>query len=236
MTEAMDMNSNLYLVGLFLFYWLLFNLASQSVPSGNEDSAEKGVAMPDTPQPDMEAGHLPAALEAIGKADRNFTRAHFLAAAANAHEIILDAFAAGDEMILGPLVGPDVLTAFVDAIDERRKRSETLDLIVVGEKEATIVDAGIVDGMADITVRFVTDIVKATRSEVGKMISGDLNHIIETCDIWTFSRDLSSRDPSWRLTVTSNAQSLAMKDGAKASSSPRRSLKAKIIDKTTRTA
>jgi len=236
MTEAMDMNSNLYLAGLFLFYWLLFNLASRSAPSGKEDHAEKNVAKPDTPQPDMETGHLKAALEAIGRADRNFTRAHFLAAAANAHEIILDAFATGDEMILGPLVGPDVFAAFSAAIDERRRRGETLDLIVVGEKEATIVDAGIVDVMADITVRFVTDIAKATRSEAGKMISGDLNHIIETCDIWTFSRDLASRDPSWRLTVTSNAQSPAVKDGAKGSISPRRNPKPAMVDKTTRIA
>ena len=43
MTEAMDMNSNLYLVGLILFYWLLFNLASQSVPSG-EDARTEAVA------------------------------------------------------------------------------------------------------------------------------------------------------------------------------------------------
>lgn len=237
MTEAMDMNSNLYLVGLILFYWLLFNLASQPTPTGEDGRTEAVAAVAGTPQqPEAETGRLPVALKAIGKADRNFTDANFLATAASVHEIILDAFAAGDEAILGPLVGPDVLAAFGGAIEERRQRGEVLDLIVIGEKESAIVDADIVEGTAEITVRFVADIVKAMRSENGRIISGDLNHIIETCDIWTFSRDLASRDPSWRVTVTANAQSLAAKDGERGSIRTMRNPKTAIIEKTARTA
>lgn len=115
-----------------------------------------------------------------------------------------------------------MLTAFNRAICDRQQRCETLDLIVIGEKDSTIIDAKIVGSNAEITVRFVADVVEAMRSENGAIISGDLKHITETCDIWTFSRDLASADPSWRLTVTENAQSLPGNGGGNSSLEPKR--------------
>ena len=39
----------------------------------------------------------------------------------------------------------------------------------------------------------------------GNLIGGSLSDAVETHDIWTFSRDLSSADPNWLLDETDEA-------------------------------
>ena len=61
-------------------------------------------------------------------------------------------------------------------------------------------------GIASITVRFVSQLISATRDKAGAIISGDSQRIKEVTDIWTFSRDISSAkaraNPNWRLIAT----------------------------------
>jgi predicted lipid-binding transport protein (Tim44 family) len=59
--------------------------------------------------------------------------------------------------------------------------------------------------MAHLTVKFVSELISATRDRGGEVVTGDPKRIKEVTDIWTFARDVDSRDPNWKLIATQAA-------------------------------
>jgi predicted lipid-binding transport protein (Tim44 family) len=55
---------------------------------------------------------------------------------------------------------------------------------------------------AQITVHFVSQLVSATRDKEGKVVDGNPERVTDVTDVWTFARDISSRDPNWKLVAT----------------------------------
>jgi predicted lipid-binding transport protein (Tim44 family) len=55
-----------------------------------------------------------------------------------------------------------------------------------------------------VTVRFVSDQVSFTRDKDGHPVLGT-EAVTEITDLWTFERDLASRDPTWRLVEARSA-------------------------------
>ena len=55
---------------------------------------------------------------------------------------------------------------------------------------------------AQVTVRFLSELISATRNTASEVVTGDPKRVKEVTDIWTFARDLSSRNPNWRLVAT----------------------------------
>jgi predicted lipid-binding transport protein (Tim44 family) len=51
-------------------------------------------------------------------------------------------------------------------------------------------------------VRFEADIAAVTRNSEGQVVAGSLSDAVQTRDLWTFRRDLASRDPNWLLIET----------------------------------
>ena len=43
------------------------------------------------------------------------------------------------------------------------------------------------------------------RNKAGAIIEGDANLVREVTDIWTFAREVASRDPNWKLVATQSA-------------------------------
>ena len=66
-------------------------------------------------------------------------------------------------------------------------------------------EAELKGGVAQVTVKFVSELISATRDRAGVVISGDPKRIREVTDIWTFAREASSRDPNWKLVATQAA-------------------------------
>jgi predicted lipid-binding transport protein (Tim44 family) len=64
-------------------------------------------------------------------------------------------------------------------------------------------------GIANISVRFVSQLITATRDKSGTVVAGDPTRITDVTDIWTFSRDISTArarsNPNWRLIATQDA-------------------------------
>ena len=145
-------------------------------------------------------------LLAINKSDRNFDPDPFLQGAKQAYEMIVSAFASGDRKALKDLLSRDVYDGFTAAIGEREARGELVDQQFVGIKKADIVAAEEQNGAASVTVRFLSELITATRDQAGVIIGGDPQRITEVTDIWTFSRDVSSRraldNPNWKLVET----------------------------------
>ena len=66
---------------------------------------------------------------------------------------------------------------------------------------ALVTEAALKSGTAQITVRFLSKLISATRDKAGTVIDGDPVHVGDVTDIWTFARDVSARDPNWRNTT-----------------------------------
>ncbi len=141
-------------------------------------------------------------IESLVEADSNFSPGEFLGGARMAYEMIVNAFAEGDKQALKPLLSREVYDGFVAAIDERKKLKHVLESKFVGINKADISKINIAGGDAQISVKFVSDLITATLDDEGTVIDGDPSEIQEITDVWTFERPISSRDPNWRLVAT----------------------------------
>ena len=56
------------------------------------------------------------------------------------------------------------------------------------------------------TVRFQSKLVSVTRDKDGKVIDGNAEKVTDITDVWTFARDVSARDPNWKLIATEAGQ------------------------------
>ena len=171
--------------------------AAEAEAEKEADERWKKFAAPGSP--------LARTFSAFAKKDANFDPGGFLAGARVAYETIVTAFAAGERNTLKPLLGREVYDGFVEAIAEREARGERIESEFVGIDRAEIVDAAHKGNIAQVTVRFVSQMISVTLSKSGEILEGDRKTIREVTDIWTFSRDLTSRDPNWALVATEAA-------------------------------
>ena len=76
----------------------------------------------------------------------------------------------------------------------------------VSLETADIIGAEQRGSSAQLTVRFVSQLITATRDKDGNVVDGNPDKVSDVTDIWTFSRDVSSRDPNWKLVGTEAGQ------------------------------
>jgi predicted lipid-binding transport protein (Tim44 family) len=145
-------------------------------------------------------------LDAIIAAEPGFDAKHFIAGARAAYEMIVTAFAEGDRRQLRNLLSREVFDGFDAAIGERERRSETAESRFVSIDGSTITAAELRARTAQITVRFVSKLVSATRDRSGTVIDGSADTVSDVTDVWTFARDVSSRDPNWKVVATEAGQ------------------------------
>ena len=147
-----------------------------------------------------------AGLDAIAREDKSFDGKHFVAGARAAYEMIVTAFAEGDRRTLKNLLSRDVYDGFEAAIREREAKGETAESRFVSIDKSDITDAELRGRTAQITIRFVSQLVSVTRDRAGAVIEGSPEKVTDVTDVWTFARDLSSRDPNWKLVATEAGQ------------------------------
>jgi predicted lipid-binding transport protein (Tim44 family) len=154
-----------------------------------------------------ESGSATAAgLDAIAAADSTFDAKHFITGARAAYEMIVTAFAGGDRRQLRSLLSREVFDGFDAAITERENRGETAETRFVSIDGSTITAAELRNRTAQITVRFVSKLVSATHDRSGAVIEGNAEKVTDVTDVWTFARDISSRDPNWKVIATEAGQ------------------------------
>jgi len=159
------------------------------------------IANPATPA----ANTVASGLAQISAADPGFDTAHFLDGARAAFDWIVGAFAAGDKERLRSLLSDEVYTPFATAIDERNAAGETLETRIVRLKDIDIVETGVNENVAHVTVKLVSEQVHVLRAHDGSIVDGDPENPIEKSDFWTFARDTRSPDPNWLLVATGGA-------------------------------
>lgn len=145
-------------------------------------------------------------LRELNKTDPTFRPKEFLNGARMAYEMIVTAFADGDRKSLKNLLSKEVYDGFVAAIAEREKRGEVVKSTFVGTEKIDITHASIRDSEEQITLRIISQLISATYDKDGTLIDGDPEAVSEVDDIWTFARDVRSRDPNWKLIATESEQ------------------------------
>jgi len=142
------------------------------------------------------------ALKALVAADPTFNAQSFVAGSKSAYEMIVTAFAEGDRKMLKQLLSKEVYDGFLQAITDREARGEKIEFKFVGIDKADITSAAVKGPTAQVTVRFLSKLVSATHDKDGAVIDGDPTHVGDVTDIWTFAREVASRDPNWKLVAT----------------------------------
>ncbi|MGZ5842865.1 MAG: Tim44/TimA family putative adaptor protein [Xanthobacteraceae bacterium] len=189
--------------------------ASDKIVTLPQRPAEPAVSRPAEPPPPpadrwkdvAESGSSVAAgLDAIAAADPSFDAKHFITGARAAYEMIVTAFAEGDRRQLRSLLSREVYDGFDAAIGERESRGETAESRFVSIDGSTITAAEQRARTAQITVRFVSKLISVTRGRTGNVIDGNAEKVTDVTDVWTFAREVSSRDPNWKVVATEAGQ------------------------------
>jgi predicted lipid-binding transport protein (Tim44 family) len=178
-----------------------------SLPPRKADTAPAKAA-DDTPAEERWKGivaansPVAAGLDAIAAADKTFDAQHFITGARSAYEMIVTAYAQGDRRALKDLLAKDVYEGFDSVIREREQRGETAEARFVSIDAAEIIGAEQRGGTAQVTMRFVSQLVSVTRDKAGAVVDGSAEKVSDVTDVWTFARDVNSRDPNWKLVAT----------------------------------
>lgn len=145
-------------------------------------------------------------LEAIAKADPSFNPMDFLSGAKTAFDMILAAFAKGDNLALRPLLNDEVYRNFNAAISDRQRLNQKLTSTLVGILGTDIVVAELTgEGNrqeARVTVKFNSQQINVTTDASGATVDGSPTEVQTIIDLWTFARQIKARDPNWQLVAT----------------------------------
>jgi predicted lipid-binding transport protein (Tim44 family) len=148
---------------------------------------------------------LALGLDAIVARDSSFDPKHFLSGARSAYEMIVLAFANGDRRALRDLLSSEVFDSFETVMRDREKHEQKTETRFVSIDKAELVGADVRDRAAQLTVRFVSQMISVTRDKAGTIVDGNPDKVADITDVWTFARDSTSRDPNWKLVGTGSA-------------------------------
>ena len=144
-------------------------------------------------------------VRALIAADRSFDVPQFVDGAKSAYRMVLEAFWRGDRDEIAWLCDDDVRASFEEAIAAREAEGHVLDNRLVSIEKARIVEASVDGRIAQVALQFEADIAAITRDKDGNVVAGSMTDAIGTNDIWTFTRDIRSADPNWKLSETDEA-------------------------------
>lgn len=154
--------------------------------------------------------HVPEDTDAAGaladmkRIEPEFGVTDFLQGSRGAYEMILMAFENGKLDEVMPFLSEEVYETFVQVVDARQEQGLTIDAEFIGLRETALADATFdqSSNRAEITVRFVAELVSVVRNKDGDVIEGAPGQSKKQKDIWTFERVMGSNDPNWRLVAT----------------------------------
>lgn len=134
--------------------------------------------------------------------DADFDPGTFILAAQDAFVIIVESFARSDRDTLKNLLSDDVYRSFENVIRNRDISGEKVETEIHAIRRADITAARLERNAAYITVRFTADETCVIRNAAGQILSGHPDRVTEMVDLWTFTRDIKSKDPRWLVCET----------------------------------
>lgn len=140
------------------------------------------------------AGDAPGGLLAMRARDPGFEVGRFLDGARQAYEMIVIAYAAGDRATLANLLSPEVADSFNAGIDAREAEGRTEKVEFLHAPRADLERLDVDGDTARAVVRFLGEFRSRTKGPEGEAVDDR-----RTAELWTFERNLKSRDPNWTL-------------------------------------
>ena len=141
-------------------------------------------------------------LEAVRRADPNFSDDTFMQGAASAFGMVLSAFADGDETQLRRLLSFELYEEFSESIRLRNKNGDELGIEIISIDDVQLTDGQVVDNIVSVTVTFVSTQTRTLTDRDGVVLEEDSMDSSELTDIWVFERDIQLDDPNWKLVET----------------------------------
>ena len=127
----------------------------------------------------------------------------FLKGADIAYEQIITAFSKGDKKSLKNLLGKKMYEDFSEVIDERKKKEHNYETTFIGVKSSKVLEFKKIENIYKVTVNFVSEIITCVKDKNNKVIEGNPDVIKTVNDVWKFSKNMWSQDPTWYLVDTS---------------------------------
>ena len=172
------------------------------IPLPGNDGSYAGQA----PQPEEDFPmEIVAGANQIRLHDPQFDLDNFLNGAASAYEMVISAFAREDYATLRQLLADHIYDDFGAAIRDREQRGETLESTLVMIHDVEPIEVQVNGRIAEITIKFTAEMTNAVKDAEGEIISGSTEIADDVIDIWTFARDVTSKDPNWPLIATRKA-------------------------------
>ena len=138
-----------------------------------------------------------------GNIDEN-AKKQFLKGAEAAYEQIITSFAKGDKKSLKSLLEKKMFNRFAEVIDERKKKQLKSETTFIGFKSIKILEFTKIENIYKVTVNFVSEIITCVKDKNNQIIEGNPDTIKTVNDVWKFSKNMWSQDPTWYLVDTSN--------------------------------
>ena len=136
----------------------------------------------------------------IIKIDNNFEINSFFEGAKKAFEFILTEYSSNNLKVLEKLVNKNIYKEFENQINLRTGKNEELVITVISVKNPEIKSVNLEKKyIAYFKLLFESEQVQLTKNSKGQIIDGDSNQILQIKEIWTFSKNLKSKDPNWIL-------------------------------------
>lgn len=209
----------LFAIAAFLLFKLRSVIGTRTgfEPGSTQTARQPNGAASDTLHPvdedddEMEAAAVRAldepardAMGAIRKVEPSFNLEEFLHGARSAYEMVLTAYEEGDRATLQDLLTPDVYSAFESVIAGREADGLKVESRFIGVRDIRVETLRFDPDTdeADITIRFVGEMITAVRDSESRVVEGDPNEIRRQTDLWTFSRVMGSPNPNWLLSAT----------------------------------
>jgi len=128
----------------------------------------------------------------------------FLKGAEIAYEQIITSFAKGDKKALKPLLEKEMFKRFSEVIDERKEKQLQYETTFIALKSAKVLEFKKIENIYRVTVNFVSEIITCVKDKNNHLIEGDPDIIKTVNDVWRFSKNMWSQDPTWYLVDTSS--------------------------------
>jgi len=128
---------------------------------------------------------------------------NFLKGANIAYEQIITSFAKGDKKLLKSLLGKKLFSDFSEVIDERKKKELNYETTFIGIKSSKVLEFKKIENIYKVTVDFVSEIITCVKDKNNQVIEGNPDTIKTVNDVWKFSKNMWSQDPTWYLVETS---------------------------------
>ena len=197
------------IIAIFLVYRLKSILGQNS--DGNEQNNKINIGKKDftnvvkLENKTSDINEIRSKKDSIYKEDPSFDEKEFLKGAQNFFEMVINCFVKGDLKNIEMYIDNKLIKNFQSVIDERLREEETLKIDITKMVSIKIKDVKKLKNFLRVSVLFESEQIKVLEDKKGKIIDGDQKKSILVKDLWTFEKEIQSKDVNWILVETSDA-------------------------------